>query len=449
MKNDSKKRFLTNDLLKAFFIIIMIFSFVDILSAHTILPNETNSNKSIDTLLPVDTIVGGYLPSYEMTNISPDVFNYLNQVYYFALTTDSLGAIGTLDNPGNFTSLDSLPSVKDNMDSLISWRGTKAVKIFVCIGGWVQSRYFQKAMTKSTSRANLIANIKNFCQSYGIDGVVVDWEAYQCSVVDSLYGFFINELKAAFSGTSLQISAAIGPTHTSLVSEFANADFIQLMSYGAYLSQNTQVTMSTLQGWVNGWVNAGYSINKIVIGLPAYGRTPSDGTSIKYRQALNLYNVLPSQDTVTSNGKLYYYNGVNTIKTKTQYAVSNHLRGVMFWELGQDTIPSNPMSLLYAVNEIIPVNPQVQASVNQLNPTDISQLNIYPNPSNGIFNITANNKPENVCNVTIYNLMGNLVKEFEWNGENNTIYLSNYASGIYFIKVSYKDKIEVKKIMVR
>jgi len=449
MKNDSKKRFLTNNLLKAFFIIIMIFSFVNILSAHTILPNETSSNKSADTLLPVDTIVGGYLPTYEMTNVSPDIFNYLNQLYYFSLATDSLGELGSINSSGIFSPLDSLPTIQSDFDTLLSWRGSKPVKIFLTVGGWVQSKYYQKAMTSSTTRANLITNIKNFCQSYGIDGVVIDWEAYQCSVVDSLYGFFINELKTAFTGTNLQISAAISPTHTSLFSAFANADFIQLMSYGAYFTQNTQVSMSTLQGWVNGWVSAGYNINKIVIGLPAYGRTPTDGTSIKYRQALNMYNISPSQDTVTSSGKLYYYNGVNTIKAKTQYAVTNHLRGVMFWELGQDTIPSNPMSLLYAVNEIIPVNPQVQASINQLRPTDYSKLNIYPNPSNGTFNLNANNKLENICTVTIYNMMGNVVKEFQWNGENTTFNLSNNASGVYIMKVSNKDNVEVKKLMVR
>ncbi len=74
---------------------------------------------------------------------------------------------------------------------------------------------------------------------------------------------------------------------------------------------------------------------------------------------------------------------------------------------------------------------------------------VYPNPSNGLFNLTSNNKPENVCSVTIYNLMGNLVKEFQWNGESTTFNLSNNASGVYIMKVSNKDKVEIKKLMVR
>ena len=76
-------------------------------------------------------------------------------------------------------------------------------------------------------------------------------------------------------------------------------------------------------------------------------------------------------------------------------------------------------------------------------------LAVYPNPSTGTFNLTANNKPDQSCNVSIYNLMGTLVKQFQWNGENTTFNLSNNASGVYILKVINKDNTEVKKLMVR
>ncbi len=76
-------------------------------------------------------------------------------------------------------------------------------------------------------------------------------------------------------------------------------------------------------------------------------------------------------------------------------------------------------------------------------------LAVYPNPSNGLFNLASNNKPDNVCSVVIYNLMGNVVSQFEWRGENTTINLTNFATGVYIMKVSNKDRVEVKKLMVR
>ena len=76
-------------------------------------------------------------------------------------------------------------------------------------------------------------------------------------------------------------------------------------------------------------------------------------------------------------------------------------------------------------------------------------LAVYPNPSNGLFNLSANNKPESVCNVTIYDLLGNQIKQFAWNGENTTFNLTNFPTGVYILKVSNKNAVEVKKLMVR
>jgi len=81
--------------------------------------------------------------------------------------------------------------------------------------------------------------------------------------------------------------------------------------------------------------------------------------------------------------------------------------------------------------------------------TLLNTVNLYPNPSTAIFNLTSNNKSDKTCDVKIYNMMGNVVKEFLWNGDNTTFDLSNNASGFYFIKVSCKDNVEVQKLMVR
>ncbi|MFZ4399545.1 MAG: LamG-like jellyroll fold domain-containing protein [Bacteroidales bacterium] len=74
---------------------------------------------------------------------------------------------------------------------------------------------------------------------------------------------------------------------------------------------------------------------------------------------------------------------------------------------------------------------------------------VFPNPSNGIFTLASNNKPDHVCTVAIYNIMGNIIKQFEWIGENLDVNLNGFAKGVYFMKVSNKDGFEVKKLMLR
>jgi len=44
-----------------------------------------------------------------------------------------------------------------------------------------------------------------------------------------------------------------------------------------------------------------------------------------------------------------YYNGINTIKQKTQFALKEKMAGVMIWEISQDL--NDDRSLLKAINQ--------------------------------------------------------------------------------------------------
>ncbi len=80
----------------------------------------------------------------------------------------------------------------------------------------------------------------------------------------------------------------------------------------------------------------------------------------------------------------------------------------------------------------------------------IEQLNfsVYPNPSRGVFTLAAaNSKAE--YTVTLLDVVGGIMKQFEWKGEQTTIDLSAKSKGIYFLKVHNAQKTEVKKLIVQ
>ncbi len=93
-----------------------------------------------------------------------------------------------------------------------------------------------------------------------------------------------------------------------------------------------------------------------------------------------------------------------------------------------------------------PPNPPMQ-NIKEIR-TDFG-IAVFPNPSNGMFTLASNNKPDEICKVNIYDLMGKLIDQFEWNGENVIINLTNSAKGVYIMKVGNKNGLEVKKIIVR
>ena len=80
----------------------------------------------------------------------------------------------------------------------------------------------------------------------------------------------------------------------------------------------------------------------------------------------------------------------------------------------------------------------------------LNNFNIYPNPSNGIFNVSIGNSSEintieitNVIGQTIYSKIAN-------NSSNNVIDLSNLNKGIYFISLKSDQGISSsKKIIIK
>ncbi|WP_196886531.1 endonuclease [Aureivirga sp. CE67] len=74
-----------------------------------------------------------------------------------------------------------------------------------------------------------------------------------------------------------------------------------------------------------------------------------------------------------------------------------------------------------------------------------SIFNVYPNPSNGNFNITL--KEISKANVQVFSIRGSLIKDFET--KENNFQITNLRSGIYILKISSDNKTETKKIIVQ
>ncbi len=72
-------------------------------------------------------------------------------------------------------------------------------------------------------------------------------------------------------------------------------------------------------------------------------------------------------------------------------------------------------------------------SVNELQ-KDIKKISVYPNPSNGKFNIISNTK--NKVDIDVYTIQGSLIHHTTTNEFNTTIDLSAFEKGLYLIKIT-------------
>jgi hypothetical protein len=83
--------------------------------------------------------------------------------------------------------------------------------------------------------------------------------------------------------------------------------------------------------------------------------------------------------------------------------------------------------------------------INEISSTT-NDFRIYPNPSNGEFNISFDN-PKGDYSIEIYSIIGQKVFEKE-NTQSTTISVPNLQKGMYLVKITKDSKTATKKIEI-
>lgn len=81
-----------------------------------------------------------------------------------------------------------------------------------------------------------------------------------------------------------------------------------------------------------------------------------------------------------------------------------------------------------------------------LSENKLNDINVYPNPSNGIINIQSINNDE--YNVEVYNVIGNLLFQSNEQG-NSMIDLSSFGDGVYIINLSNENHSISKRVVIQ
>ena len=228
-----------------------------------------------------DHKVIGYYASSDAYFMEPSAipWNLLTHVYFFFGTIDS-------DYSINITNYQLAL-----MSTLFSAAVSNGVKPGLSVGGWgYGSSRYSSMVSSSNYRASFIASLKNLVNEYGITAIDIDWEYPGQESTDSVpydpkndmpnYILLLQELRNEFAN-NLTISAALGIVpYADDVSEWAAYfDWVGLMFYdfGWDILSET-ASNSPLNGSdsavvsVEAWSSAGLPKEKMVFGVPSYGR---------------------------------------------------------------------------------------------------------------------------------------------------------------------------------
>ena len=277
--------------------------------------------------------VAGYAPDYSFERIDPAAYHRITDLILFSAVLTEDGAF-----PGE--GIAALPASK--------FRDIKRehpVRIHLCFGGWGRSGGFPEMTGDASKRQAFIDALLQWCLDHDFDGVDYDWEFPANAEEHAAYSTLLLETADAFHPHGLRVTIALGHTQVLSQAAYDAVDAIHLMTYDMGTRHATE---RAAQSAVRRLIRAGVPPEKIVLGVPFYGRRMDNReAAMAYNNILNQFTPSPGEDEAGG----YYFNNIETMRRKTRFAQEEGLGGIMIWELSMDT--NDETSLLAAINKEI------------------------------------------------------------------------------------------------
>jgi len=255
------------------------------------------------------------------------------------------------------------------------------LKVLLSIGGWTYSPSFHPVIVNATLRAKFVQSSVKILEDYGLDGLDVDYEYPGNDEQARGYVELLKEMRIELDKHSqkygngckfiLSIAAPCGPDHYRKLHVKAMdryLDFWNLMAYDFAGSWDTVANhQANLYGGplsasaaVQWYINSGVPRDKVVLGIPLYGRsfsnTKGPGSPFSgigqgtWESGVYDYRVLPLPGSTVhvdpnavgswtydaSKEEMISFDNEEIARMKGKYIRKEGLGGSMVWELSGD-----------------------------------------------------------------------------------------------------------------
>jgi len=283
-----------------------------------------------------------------------DLNSFAETIDYAKLTHINIAFENPTDSDGDL-------SFSRKNEVLIARARANKVPVLISIGGGAASgnktllnRYFD--LLTEAKRAGFVGKIAAYVSKHQFDGLDVDIEGPS---INEDYGAFIHDLAKALKPNGKLLTAALSKGYGGSKvpdSVFEHFDFINIMAYdgAGYWNSNAPGQHSSMEfarDSVKYWLDRGLPKSKAVLGVPFYGYGFGEAFrkgDYSYAKILAAHPGAEQKDQV---GSTIWYNGIPTIRAKSQYVIDEGLAGVMIWSLDYDV--KGERSLLSVIDETL------------------------------------------------------------------------------------------------
>jgi GH18 family chitinase len=344
---------------------------IDQASKPLIIEKASESTKKLEEkTIPEESfeeskVLMGYVQDFRDPNVV-DYSKLTHAIFSFAHPTADGGILLNGDSAIN------------NLRAMVKEADKHNTKVILAVGGWFHitggESYepFKTAISNPDSRTRLVNELTSIVDREKLDGIDIDFEHPRSKADAANLAAFAKELSEQLhpKGKELSIAVyakihAVTGTEMGFVifepSTFQYVDHVNIMAYdgqwdGGYNAANLSpypFTENIVNYWSNLFDQNNLAKEKLVLGVPFYAQ-PEDPAikQVSYGAIVNSDPANAVNDTVSMNGTTYHYNGVETIKKKTNLALDHGFGGMMLWEAGHDS--KGPHSLTTAIyNELV------------------------------------------------------------------------------------------------
>lgn len=293
-----------------------------------------------------------YVPSGPTAN-ELDLTGLTHINYSFALPAKESNGLEPLAHP-------------DNLRNLVGKAHQANTKVFISLGGWNigdgggNDERFHRMAADEEGRQTFVNEVMTLVNEYNLDGVDMDWEYPDNDSSADDFVVLMKTLSNALHRENKKLTLAVVSYDGRLSSIgkvasgegikdeiFEIVDWVNIMAYddenGKVYPDNAHSTYALAEKCLTYWIDQrGLPARKAVLGLPFYAKPGY----ISYK-ALLAKGANPSEDSFEK----VFYNGAETMKAKTELALSRGCGGVMIWEISQDAAGEH--SLVRAINQAI------------------------------------------------------------------------------------------------